>query len=116
MLNPHQRQQLRQRTLALIEELTELQGSTAQASETVELDQTRQGRLSRMDALQGQAMAQASYARAVARLHSLQQALERMDTDDYGECLECGEAIPLRRLEIDPSLRLCVSCAENSDN
>ncbi|MGB1579873.1 MAG: TraR/DksA family transcriptional regulator [Nevskiales bacterium] len=113
-LSPEQRQRLRERITQLMDELHSLLHAAAQSSETVELDQTRQGRLSRMDALQGQAMAQASHARATARLHSLRQALQGIEAEDFGECLECGEPIGYRRLEIDPSLRLCVGCAENA--
>ena len=55
--------QFRQRLLGLREELQVLDSTSRDAAETVELDQTRQGRLSRMDALQGQPISQALYER-----------------------------------------------------
>lgn len=113
MLRDDQRQALRQRLSAIRDELRATLQSTTEASATVELDQTRQGRLSRMDALQGQAMAAAAQARASARLHSITGTLQRMEEADYGECLECGEPIPYERLHIDPTLRLCVGCTES---
>jgi len=84
------------------------------AAETVELDQARQGRLSRMDALQGQAMSQATELRRQQELQNIATALERIDTGDYGYCEQCGEQIIAARLEIEPAVSLCVQCAEKS--
>jgi DnaK suppressor protein len=77
----------------------------------VELDQTLQGRLSRMDAMQGQAMAQASEARRSRQIGRLNAALQRLDRGDFGECLDCGETIADARLENDPATTLCIECA-----
>lgn len=77
----------------------------------VELDQQSVGRLSRMDALQMQAMAKAIEQRRKARVVALEQALRRMADDEYGYCANCGEFIGERRLEIDPATPKCVSCA-----
>ncbi|NKI34644.1 TraR/DksA family transcriptional regulator [Wenzhouxiangella sp. XN79A] len=77
----------------------------------VELDQTRQGRLSRMDAMQGQAMAQASEARRTQQIARLKAALARLERGEFGECLACGEAIASARLRNDPSATLCIDCA-----
>lgn len=77
----------------------------------VELDQQAIGRLSRMDALQNQAMAQAQQARRKAEDHRLRKALRRIETGDFGWCEECGEAIPPGRLRLDPAATRCVSCA-----
>ena len=85
------------------------------ASAAVELDQTRQGRLSRMDALQQQEMAQATDRRRQHDLKRIARALRRIDDGEYGECLECGEMIPAGRLKIDPAISLCVDCAEKRE-
>lgn len=77
----------------------------------VELDQQSVGRLSRMDALQMQAMAKAIEQRRKARVVALEQALRRIADDEYGYCANCGEFIGERRLEIDPATPKCVSCA-----
>jgi DnaK suppressor protein len=77
----------------------------------VELDQQSVGRLSRMDALQMQAMAKAFEQRRKARVVALEQALRRVADDEYGYCAKCGEFIGERRLEIDPATPKCVSCA-----
>lgn len=90
-----------------------LQDSASAAGERrpVELDQQSVGRLSRMDAMQVQAMAQAVEARRKGRLQRIESALKRLDGDDYGYCSECGEDIPVKRLEIDPTATRCVDCA-----
>lgn len=80
-------------------------------SRPVELDQTRVGRLSRMDALQSQAMAQETERRRHQELVRIDQALKRLDDDEYGDCLECGEPISPKRLAFDPSVALCIDCA-----
>ena len=115
MLNNPQKQALKQRLLTLQKELENTLSASAESSATVELDQTRQGRLSRMDAMQGQAMAQASHARAAARLQSIGFSLERLTEEDFGACRECGETIPYGRLEIDPTVAYCVQCMEISE-
>lgn len=76
----------------------------------VTLDQQSVGRLSRMDALQNQAMAKATQTRRNSERKRLTAALARMDEGEYGFCEDCGEDIPLGRLRIDPAAALCVSC------
>lgn len=97
------------------EALLEVAGAGAEAADTVELDQTRVGRLSRMDALQSQAMSVETNRRRALELQRIEGALQRMETGDYGYCLECGELIPKQRLEFDPAAPLCVACAEQSE-
>ncbi|NBB94065.1 MAG: TraR/DksA family transcriptional regulator [Gammaproteobacteria bacterium] len=96
---------------ALILELEDLAQSSREATATVELDQTRQGRLSRMDALQGQAMAKDAERRRVQTLRRLKAALARLERGEFGDCIECGEPIADRRLRSDPGTTLCVQCA-----
>lgn len=97
----------------LLAESLALRASLAESSDAsapVELDQTRQGRLSRMDAMQQQAMAQAAALSVQARLAAIEAALRRIDDGSYGECPECGEAISAARLEARPEARLCIDC------
>jgi len=82
----------------------------------VTLDQQRVGRLSRQDALQAQAMAQATQARHARERRRVRQALARIDRDDYGCCAACDQPIPIERLEIDPSLEYCVDCAGSASS
>lgn len=99
----------------LLQELRDTEAIAADAdaaAETVELDQTRMGRLSRMDAMQGQAMAQATNARRRARTLQIMAALTRIERGDFGSCEECGEAIAWQRLQINPAVTLCIDCAQ----
>jgi DnaK suppressor protein len=77
----------------------------------VELDQQAVGRLSRMDALQVQAMALETSRRRGIELRRIAVALARMDEGEFGYCLECGDEIAARRLELDPAAPLCIGCA-----
>jgi len=83
-----------------------------QAEEVVELDQTRVGRLSRMDAMQAQAMSLETGRRRRQHIMEIDAALERIRAGDYGDCFECGELIHPGRLAADPAATLCISCAE----
>lgn len=79
---------------------------------TVTLDQTSVGRLSRMDALQGQAMAKAEEDRRQLAIRRIDAALTRLEREEFGECLECGEWIAAKRLEWDPTVLKCIDCAD----
>ena len=46
------------------------------------------------------------------RLHALEHALDRIREGTYGQCEECAELIPLRRLKANPTAKLCVPCQE----
>jgi len=92
-------------------ELEALRAQSAKSREAVELDQTRQGRLSRMDAMQQQEMAKEAERRRDLDARKIAAALERMETDDYGYCIKCDEPIAAKRLELDPALATCVACA-----
>jgi len=91
--------------------LVELAEDAESAQKPVELDQTRVGRLSRMDALQGQAMAQETARRRDNEVARIDAALKRVDDDEYGYCLACGEKIAAKRLALDPMAAVCVTCA-----
>ena len=94
------------------EELLEISAAAADERRPVELDQQSVGRLSRMDAMQVQAMAQAVEVRRQGRLQRIEAALQRLEEGDFGFCLNCGEDIPIKRLAVDLTLAYCVDCAE----
>ena len=102
---------VRARLVQLRDELLGLSTISQEARSTVDLDQQSVGRLSRMDALQQQAMAQATERQRLADLQRIEAALTRVDDDEYGFCLECGDEIAAKRLHIDPAAALCVRCA-----
>mgnify|MGYP000312536578 CR=1 FL=1 len=92
-------------------ELERGSASAEEARQTVELDQTRQGRLSRIDALQGQEMSKAAERRRRLELTRIDSAFKRLDADEYGYCMSCGEPIGRKRLEVDPATPTCIDCA-----
>jgi DnaK suppressor protein len=96
-----------QRLKALDEE--DSRGQDSQS--IVSLDQQAVGRLSRQDALLSQSMAKATQARRSAQRTSLKAALKRLDNHDFGNCEDCGDNIHLKRLEFDPTVTRCISCA-----
>lgn len=102
----------KKRLLQLQQEITELGKTGDDASKTVELDQSRVGRLSRMDALQGQAMSLEMKRRRDIELQKITSALLRIENDEFGYCVKCEKEIVIKRLEFDPAAPLCIDCAE----
>ncbi len=96
----------------LKQELETLNSSASGGRDAVELDQSRVGRLSRMDALQGQAMNNAIAARRHNKLLAIEAALERLQEKEFGYCIKCGDEIALKRLELDPTVALCLNCSK----
>lgn len=84
-----------------------------QSSATVVLDQQSVGRLSRVDAMQAQAMAQELARRRARQLVEIAAALTRIANNDYGYCQACDEPISPARLGINPASRYCLNCADN---
>ena len=97
------------------DDLFEASAKTAEDRSPVEVDPQTVGRLSRMDAIQVQAMAVATEARRQDRLRRIAAALERLDDGEYGYCLGCDEDIPAKRLAIDAAVALCVDCASRTE-
>ena len=101
----------KQQLLTLRQSLLQAEETGEAAEQAVELDQTRMGRLSRMDAMQAQAMSIETGRRRRQKLLQIEAALQRIEDDEFGHCDECGEEIAPRRLEVDPTVRLCIGCA-----
>lgn len=107
-----QLEHFRQMLLAMQETLQAGAKSRDDMGKTVELDQTRTGRLSRMDALQAQAMARAGAQRAANQARRITAALARIEAGTFGDCAACEEPIAEARLEADPANPFCLDCAE----
>ena len=106
---------MRKRLLKLRQELEAVVETSEESSQVVELDQAKVGRLSRMDAMQAQQMAQASGRRRELMLQQISAALARIEKDDYGCCRSCEEPIAHKRLEFDPTVVLCIKCANEAE-
>ena len=93
-------------------DLDDLESTYKASSATVILDQTSVGRLSRMDAMQGQQMALESERRRKEKLLQIKSALNRIEIGTFGYCLGCEKEIAIGRLTIDPTVTRCVDCTE----
>lgn len=102
----------KRRLLAAKAEIEALEQSSAEGRAPVELDQQSVGRVSRMDAMERQAMALAVQERRRQELLRIDAALARIASDDFGWCVVCGEEIEDARLELDPALPTCRDCAQ----
>ena len=111
---PKSDEEILQVLMARRRDLEDLESATSEARQPVELDQTRVGRLSRMDALQSQAMSIETDRRRRVELQRIDSALQRLRSGDYGYCVACGEEISPKRLEFDPAVPTCISCAKHS--
>ncbi len=105
----------RRKLLVLRDGLLQVEQSGREAAQPVELDQSRVGRVSRMDALQAQAMSIETKRRRALQGQRIDAALQRIDNGSFGICLQCGEDINPKRLEFDPSTPVCIECARQGD-
>jgi DnaK suppressor protein len=92
-------------------ELAQVSANSRSSREAVTLDQSKVGRVSRMDALQEQAMDNAIENRRRSAILRLDAALNRLKEGSYAYCLTRGHDIAQERLQIDPAATLCLSCA-----
>ncbi len=60
-------------------------------------------------------MAKASDKRRAAQLREIGAALRRIEDGSYGDCERCEEPINPRRLDADPTARLCIDCASSAE-
>ena len=96
-------------------ELKEQLQINKQATETVLLDQTAVGRVSRIDAMQQQSIAVSTRGKALLKLKKVQASLEAIESDNYGFCRQCDEAISFGRLNAQPQASLCLVCQDKAD-
>jgi len=82
----------------------------------VTLDQQSVGRVSRIDAIQQQQMARANQEQTALNLKQVVLALGRIDSGEYGICLDCGEVIAFARLQARPFVTLCIECQSLSES
>lgn len=109
-MTPEKMESYEERILALYKEIHEDLDKDNEGEKVVELD-TSIGRLSRMDAMQGQQMALELRRRKEQHLMRLDSALVRIKKGTYGACGKCKKPINEERLEIQPDAVLCIQCA-----
>lgn len=69
------------------------------------------GRLSRMDAINNKTINDAALRKQKSRLQKLKRALEKLEKNNYGHCVKCGQEIAYGRLKYMPWTARCVNCS-----
>lgn len=114
-MTPQQLEHFRELLEAQRQALLATSDAARDSTKPVQLDQASVGRLSRMDAMQGQAMAIETQRRRDIQSRRIHAALARMQNGDYGLCTACEEEIALARLQADPATALCIACAARQE-
>jgi DnaK suppressor protein len=112
-MNTIETEKFKQQLFNLKVEIEEIQKHSHESTQPVELDQAKVGRLSRMDAMQGQQMAKETSRRREIELLAIGGALRRLESGDFGFCSICDEEIDMRRLTVNPTSTRCIKCVED---
>lgn len=110
-MNNKQRNEIRELIESEIAKTEEMIGTYKDQTGPVEPDNAI-GRISRMDAINNKSVAEASLRQVVRKLRMLQEALGKVDTDEFGICIKCKQPIQAGRILRMPQSRLCVKCAQ----
>lgn len=49
-------------------------------------------------------------------LYTIDEAIKRIEDGSYGSCLQCGKAIPKKRLKALPYTELCIECQKTRED
>jgi len=96
---------------ALLAQLAQLRGGTVGRAEASAAHFAQTGD-SRAQSASERALEFALDDHEVAALSQIDAALRRLDAGAYGECMDCGKAIPLARMEASPQALRCISCQD----
>jgi DnaK suppressor protein len=110
-LTDQQLEMYRERLLASKAAIEALLSQTEADSRPVDLDLPT-GRLTRIDAMQMQGMAQMNRHQLDIRRQQVEVALGALDAGNYGQCRSCKEPIGLGRIEVSPEAPFCLACQE----
>lgn len=111
-LTSEQLDDFRQRLLTARDQAKALLHQTAADQKPIEGVGQTIGRLSRMDAIQVQAMAQMSRGQLDIRLKQIEASLKQWDAGNYGVCRSCKGPISIARLDVLPEAPFCMACQE----
>lgn len=111
-MTQEQRKQIKDKIIedlaALEHEIIELKEKTKPITPDVSL-----GRLTRLEMIGEQKVNEHALHEAEVRLNRLKYALQKVDKESYGICVECEEEIPFGRLMILPESTHCIEFASN---
>ena len=111
-LTEDQLKTLHQKLLEAKENIAALLDQTAADTKPVDLNLPI-GRLTRIDAIQMQGMAQMNRNQLSIRQKQVEASLQAFERGTYGLCRHCGEGIAFERLEVLPESPFCVYCQES---
>jgi DnaK suppressor protein len=111
-LSPQQLEDFKSRLLAAKESAKAVLEQGAADQKPIEAVGQTMGRLSRMDAIQVQAMAQMSRHQIEIRLKQIDASLAQWEAGNYGVCRNCKSPIGIPRLEVLPEAPFCMACQE----
>jgi len=109
-MDPSDKKEMKQIILEKIEETKEEIDQLKELTKPVRPDNAY-GRLSRMDAINNKTINDAALREQKTRLQKLERAMEKLEEDNYGTCIKCGDPIPPGRLKFMPWTTRCVNCA-----
>lgn len=110
-MTPEEKKALRDSILARIKEIQASLASLEETAKPVEPD-VAIGRLTRMDAMQQQKMQEENFKIAKSNILKLQDGLEKLEGDTFGQCHYCKQTIGFERLKALPESYMCIQCAE----
>ncbi len=111
-LTESQLQGFHQRLLAAKADTEALLVQTANDSKPVDMELPI-GRLTRIDAIQMQGMAQMNRHQLEIRLRQIDASLMAYQGGTFGICRHCKEPVGLGRLEVLPETPFCLACQES---
>jgi RNA polymerase-binding transcription factor DksA len=97
---------------SLLQQKKEILDATQQLEKDIDMDGDE------TDLIQGNMLAEMSNrldTRNAAKLRQIEDALQRIEKQSYGLCLDCGDPISEKRLQFNPHFLTCVSCAEDRE-
>ena len=107
----HLQAQLRERELALREQVRAVRAEHAESPELKTSDEVEDFGEQGEERMRG-AVRHAEEERDIEELREIDDALTRMEAGHYGDCSDCGKHIPLARLQAQPTAKRCVACQE----
>lgn len=111
-LTDEQLQDFKQRLLDAQDAIKALLTQTAVSSRPVDLELPI-GRLTRIDALQMQGMAQMNQYQLEIRQKQVEAALSTFSQGTYGMCRHCKDPVHIERLNVLPESPFCIDCQES---
>ncbi len=97
---------IEERCIDLKARILELEENTKPIAPDVSL-----GRLTRLDAMQLNAVSGASLENCRIELDALEQKLFSIDDPNFGLCRVCGQTINIERIKAMPESDICIVCA-----